>query len=163
MMRLVLFACGSAFLTTAAFAQSLTLKPPTVQYVSVVGSTSVPSAAPGAPLTLWADVTPKANIHVYAPGAKDVIPVALVMTPRSGITFSKPSYPAGELSATVGVDAPVPVYNKTFRIAQPIVLARPLISGETVTLAGAVNYQACDDRVCYPPASMPVMWSVKVQ
>jgi hypothetical protein len=32
-----------------------------------------------------------------------------------------------------------------------------------VTVAGTVNYQACDDRVCYPPESAPVMWTVLVK
>jgi hypothetical protein len=26
-----------------------------------------------------------------------------------------------------------------------------------------VNYQACDDRVCYPPESSPVSWTVVVK
>ncbi len=162
-MRLVLMTTCSLFLTAAASSQSLTLKPPAIQHVDITGTASAPSAKPGGTVTLWADVTPKANIHVYAPGAKPFTPVALVMTPRRGATFSKPSYPAGELSATAGIDQRVPVYKKTFRIVQRVVLERSLQSGETVTMYGAVNYQACDDRVCFAPASIPVMWSVNVQ
>jgi len=36
-------------------------------------------------------------------------------------------------------------------------------STQTLTLAAALNYQACDDRLCYPAASFPVVWSVNIQ
>jgi hypothetical protein len=36
-------------------------------------------------------------------------------------------------------------------------------SGETIVVAGKVTYQACDDRVCYPPESAPVSWTVNVK
>ena len=146
-----------------AFGQTLTLKPPAVQHVGVIGTANPASARPGERIMLWADVTPETNIRVYAPGAKDVLPVALVMTPERRATYSKPSYPAGRLASTVGLSERVLVYSETFRIVQPVVLARSLKAGETLIMAGAVNYQACDDRVCYPAASIPVTWSVRVR
>jgi hypothetical protein len=30
-------------------------------------------------------------------------------------------------------------------------------------VSGTVNYQACDDRVCYPPESSPITWTVVVK
>ncbi len=161
-MRLVLLAC-SLFLAADVSSQTLTLKAPAIQHVEVIGTTSAATVRPGGAVVLWADVTPKANIHVYAPGSKGFAPVALVMTPRHGAMFSKPSYPTAERSATLGITDLVPVYKKPFRILQRVVFARSLSSGETVTVAGAVNYQACDDRVCYAPSSIPVMWSVRLQ
>ena len=143
--------------------QALTLKPPTLQHVSVEGTTSAPTVAPGGRVTLWADVTPKARVHVYAAGAKDLTPVALVMTPRQGVTLAQPTYPASALSLTAGATEPAPVYSAPFRIAQPVTIARTVKAGETLTLAGAVNYQACDDRLCYPATSIPVTWTLKLQ
>jgi hypothetical protein len=32
-----------------------------------------------------------------------------------------------------------------------------------VVVAGVVSYQACDDKVCYPPESAPVAWTVMVK
>lgn len=119
--------------------------------------------APGGTATLWADITPNSKIHVYAQGAKDFTPVTLVMTPRSGVTLGKPSYPASELSLTAGVAEPVPVYRTMFRIAQPITVGASSKTGDTITLAGAVNYQACDDKVCYPTASISLVWNVTVK
>ena len=31
-----------------------------------------------------------------------------------------------------------------------------------MTVSGVVNYQACDDKVCYPPAEVPVTWELRV-
>src|SRR5436853_741750 len=99
MRRIVAAACvvlGS----TVASTQSLSPRPPVAQYVTVEPSASA-DAAPGGAVTLWADVTPKRNIHVYAPGAKDFTPIALVPTPNPRVTFAKPQLPAGRPIATV--------------------------------------------------------------
>lgn len=145
------------------FAQTLRLNPSAAQYVSVAAVASAAAVAPGGRVTLWAEGMPKANIHVYASGAKDFTPVALVMTPRQGVTFSRPAYPPSELSPTAGIAEQVPVYRKAFRIAQPVTVGGSVKVGETITIGGAVNYQACDDRVCYPTASIPVLWTVLVK
>jgi hypothetical protein len=33
----------------------------------------------------------------------------------------------------------------------------------TVTIAGTLEYQACDDRLCFPPRSIPVSYAVKLR
>ncbi len=30
---------------------------------------------------------------------------------------------------------------------------------DTVTIAGSLDYQACDDRICYNPVSVPLSWT----
>jgi hypothetical protein len=32
-----------------------------------------------------------------------------------------------------------------------------------MTVSGTVNYQSCDDKVCYPPESAPVTWTLTVK
>jgi hypothetical protein len=34
---------------------------------------------------------------------------------------------------------------------------------ETVTISGALEYQACDDRLCFNPRSIPVSYTVKLR
>ena len=114
-------------------------------------------------MTLWADVTPKPNIHVYASDKDGFTPVKLVLTPRADLTIGKVKSPEAELSPTLGVSDPVPVYRKMFRLAEPITVAATAKPGEELTIAGVVNYQACDDRVCYPTASLPISWTVRVK
>ncbi len=89
--------------------------------------------------------------------------VTIVVTPQRGVAFGKPAYPAGTPMSFPGIPERVPVYQKVFRITQPATIAGTATSGQTLTIAGAVNYQACDDRVCFPPASVPVMWRLRIQ
>ena len=34
--------------------------------------------------------------------------------------------------------------------------------GKTVAIKGVLKYQACDDKICYFPASVPPSWQVQV-
>jgi hypothetical protein len=150
---------------SALAAQTLAPAPSAVQHVAATPGADAGHAPAGATINLWVDVTPKPSIHVYAPGAKDYQIVTLVMTPQRGLTFGKASYPAGTPMAFPGTAERVPVYQKMFRITQPVTLARTVGAGQTpekLSLAGAVNYQACDDRVCFPPTSLPVKWTLEV-
>ena len=114
-------------------------------------------------MQLWVDVTPKPKIHVYAQGAKGFTPVALVVSKIAGVTAGKPKYPPSERFASPGTDGPVPVYAKPFRIVQPIAVGRKTRSGQVLNIAGTLTYESCDDRICYPAASIPVVWTVKVR
>jgi hypothetical protein len=156
-----------ALLPAAALAaQTLAPAPSAVQHVTATAGANAGHAPAGATIDLWVDVTPKPAIHVYAPGAKDYQIVTLVMTPLRGLTFGKAAYPAGTPMAFPGITERVPVYQKMFRITQPLTLARTVGSGQTpgkLSIAGAVNYQACDDRVCFPPTSLPVKWTLEVR
>jgi hypothetical protein len=150
-------------LAGVAGAQDLAPKAPATQYVTVESSMSAASASSGGTLMLWADVTPKRNIHVYAPGAKDVMPVSLVTTPSAQVTFASVQIPRGRPMTTIGTTEPTPVFTERFRIVQPVTISRSVPSGATVMVAAALNYQACDDRLCYPAAVLPVIWTISVK
>jgi Disulphide bond corrector protein DsbC len=152
------------FLLALAFAQTL-LPKSSVQQIAVMPSTSAASVAKGETLTLWADVTPNRNIHVYATDKQGFTPLSLKVVPQPRIAIGKVTYPPAEQGFTPGIDMmiPLPMYTKPFRVAQPITIAPSAKSGDTVTIAGAINYQACDDRLCYPATSFPVTWAVTVK
>ena len=162
-MRPLLLACVLSSLSTPIAAQTALLKePPKTQHVSINAGGDTTAAAGGL-ITLWADVTPRANVHVYAAGAKEFTPVSIVPTPIDGVTFLKPTFPAPALQATLGSALPVPAYRTTFRITQPVRIGERTPRGTVLTLAAAINYQACDDRVCYPVLVAPVLWNVAVK
>jgi hypothetical protein len=80
-----------------------------------------------------------------------------MLTPRPGVVSAgKPTYPKAEPVAIAGAEA-TPAYRTTFRIVQPVTIAA---AGHDVQISGVLNYQACDDRVCYPVAALPVTWTV---
>jgi hypothetical protein len=132
-------------------------------HLTMATSASVTVAPLGATVRLFVDVIPDLKVHVYAPGAKDYIPIALVMTPRPGVTVGKLAYPKSQDWYFEPLKEHVPVYEAPFRLEQMITLGQPLKAGDRLTVAGTVTYQACDDVVCFNPVSAPVSWTVTVK
>jgi hypothetical protein len=151
-------------LIALTLAQAL-LPKTTVQQITATPSTSSPTVAKGGAVTLWADVTPNKNMHVYATNKQGFTPLSLVVAQQPRIAVGKVTYPPAEQGLTPGIDMmmSIPTYTKPFRVAQAITVSPSVKSGDVVTIAGAINYQACDDRLCYPATSLPVTWAVTVK
>jgi cytochrome c biogenesis DsbD-like protein len=143
--------------------QSLLFKTETLQHIDVVPSVSAATVAKGGTVTLWADVTPKPNIHVYATDKYGFSPVSLVFGVQPRVTFGKVKYPTPEGGLSPGTDMLIPMYSKPFRLTQTATLSPSAKSGDVITISGAVNYEACNDRLCFPATSFPVTWVVTVK
>jgi hypothetical protein len=48
-------------------------------------------------------------------------------------------------------------------IGPPKAFAVPLRCDASVTITGVLNYQACDDKACFMPQSVPLTWTVNVR
>jgi hypothetical protein len=63
----------------------------------------------------------------------------------------------------------VPVYQRPFRIVQDVMLdpsrdgSLALKDVTRLTITGTFDYQACDDKVCFAPQSIPLSWSIGVK
>jgi hypothetical protein len=156
-MHCLLWAGCAVLCPPALLAQTLSPKQPAVQHV-LVATSATPRAASGK-VTLHVDVTPKPNIHVYAAGATEFTPVSLVLAPRVGVTAGRPAYPRAHPVPPLSVDK-APAYRGAFRIAQPITVTA---AAGDVVISGVLNYQACDELLCYPVASLPVSWTIKTR
>ena len=130
-------------------------------HATIVASPADVSGKAGAKTVLFVDVTPKPGIHVYAPGNQDYIPITVKLSPQSAVKPGKLAYPKADI-ATIA-DEKVAVFEKPFRLTQDVTLDKSAKPGSTVAVAGTVNFQACDDRVCYPPENASVSWSVSVK
>lgn len=115
----------------------------------------------GAKLALFVDVTPKPGIHVYAPGTEFYIPISVKLSTPPEVKAGKLAYPKSEMLTLL--NEKVPVFQKPFRLTQDVTLDKAAKKGSTVVVSGTVNYQACDDAVCYPPETAPVSWTVTVK
>jgi DsbC/DsbD-like thiol-disulfide interchange protein len=130
-------------------------------HAAILSSPAEVNGAAGAKLALFVDVSPKPGIHVYAPGSENYIPITVKLNAQPEIKAGKLAYPKSEMMTFA--DEKVPVFQKPFRLTQDVTLDKSAKAGSTVTVSGIVNYQACDDRVCYAPESAPVTWSVIVK
>lgn len=117
-------------------------------------------------LTLAVDITPKPGMRVYAPGNKDYKPVDLVVEPATGFTTTSTKYPVAEDFVFAPTRERVKVYTSTFRLTRDLVgvpkkgPAGGADAATHLTVTGRVEYQACDDTVCYLPQTVPMTWSL---
>ncbi len=124
---------------------------------------------PGSLVTLTAEVRLPPDVHVYAPGAKSYKPIVLVIDNVPEMQFRPVTYPHAKILYLPAIKERVPVFEGTFHISQDIRVntAASFASslgadGKVFTISGKLEYQACDSKICYLPASVPVKWELQV-
>ena len=138
-------------------------------HLDVTSYASDQVAAPGTHFSLVLDVTPAARVHVYAPGATGYIPVAITLQPQAGLVVRGARFPKAEDYFFDPLNEHVPVYQHPFRIVQDVMLdpsreaAARLKDMTSLTITGTFEYQACDDKVCFTPQSIPLSWAIGVK
>jgi peroxiredoxin len=127
---------------------------------------SEPAVAPGNRFSIALDVQPHNGIHVYAPGAKSYRVIGLTIAPQPFVHALPMKYPASQVYFFKPLNERVPVYQKPFTLVQEVILegtpqAQAAFRGkDSVTVSGTLEYQACDDKICYNPASVPLSWTL---
>jgi peroxiredoxin len=134
--------------------------------LDVVTYPSDSAIAPGNRFSVVAQVTPHNGVHVYAPGAKNYKVIEFKVFPAKYIRTRATVYPPSEIYFFKPLNERVPTYQKAFTISQDIVLdgqasTRTALAKQTsMTIGGALTYQACDDRLCYDQVTLPLSWTV---
>ena len=134
---------------------------PQLEFTAWPSNTSV---SVGTRFSIAVEVRPNENMHVYAPGAEanGYRVIGLELAPSDMYRFEPVEYPDSEIYYFEPLDEHVPVFQEPFTLLQEIVMAgspeteAALAEMETITLSGFLNYQACDDAICYLPQSVPV-------
>ena len=136
--------------------------------LEVTTSVSDETISAGTVFSVVVDVKPLKKVHVYAPGVTGYKPIALKIEPVPGLKLRPVRYPPSETYHFRPLNERVPVYQKPFRLVQElnVELSREgqalLRDSDKLIIKGSFDYQACDDKVCFPPTSIPVEWTVKV-
>jgi len=138
-------------------------------HLTMSASLSDAVAAPGARLAMVVNVTPQPGIHLYAPGKHDYQVVKLTIDPQPWLRPHDTIYPASQIYHFKPLNERVEVFMKPFQVRRDFTfLATPeaqklLGSLAAVTITGALEYQACDDRVCFNPARVPISFVVALK
>jgi hypothetical protein len=138
-------------------------------HLSVNAAVSDEVVAPGERVSVVVDVTPRRGMHVYAPGGHTYRVVRLTLDSRPWARMHEPVYPPHEIYHFKPLDERVEVYQRPFRLVQDVTIlatreAQKLLAGmPALTISGRLEYQACDDTICYQPQSVPVSWTLKVK
>lgn len=127
------------------------------------------SVALGNRFSLVLEVTPGKGVHVYAPGASSYRVISLKIVPQPFVRVLPVQYPPSEIYFFKPLNERVPVYQKPFTLLQEIVPdvtteAQAAFKGkDSLTLNGTLEYQACDDKVCFNPLFVPFSWTVTLR
>jgi AhpC/TSA family/Disulphide bond corrector protein DsbC len=127
------------------------------------------TVAPGTHFSVVIDGVPEKNVHVYAPGVTGYKPLALTIDPQLGLIVRAIQYPKPQDYFFKPLNEHVPVYQKAFRVIQDLAIdpsrdaEAALRDVPSLTIKGALSYQACDDNVCFLPQSIPLTWTVNLK
>jgi thiol:disulfide interchange protein DsbD len=117
----------------------------------------------GSPVRLALRVVLPEGLHVQSDQPRDpsLIPTVLSIEPPTGISVQSLTYPSPTDFTLEGQTEPLAVFGHDFVVGARILVASGVADGEVV-IPGRLRYQACDDRVCFAPATAEVRWSVRV-
>ena len=136
-------------------------------HLALTAAVSDPIVAPGERVSLVFEISPKPGMHVYAPGGHSYRVVRVSLDPQPWLRAHEVNYPAPEIYHFKPLDERVEVYQRPFRLVQEVTIlamAQKLVASQSeLTITGRVEYQACDDKLCYTPQTVPVQWVVPLK
>ena len=105
----------------------------------------------------------KPRTHIYAPGVEHYTPIEWQMAESSLWATHPVQFPASRMANLPAIGETVPVYDGHIRLFRDITIsqdaARTLGSSRCLTVTGSFRYQACDDKLCYFPKTLPLAWT----
>jgi hypothetical protein len=134
------------------------------KHLRLATTASTQFARPGQRIVLSLDVTLNSRMHVYAPGVQGYIPIDWKLEEGTTVKPQAFVYPASQMMHLKAIGETVPVYKDRIRINREITFGpedalKPLVnSAGDLILRGSFRYQACDDRECYLPQTVPLEW-----
>ena len=132
---------------------------------------SNPNITVGTKFSVAIEIEPNENIHLYAPGAEQLgyRVIGLTMAEVPHIRFEPMEFPDSEIYHFRPLDERVPVYQQPFMLLQEAVVsgepeaAEALARIDALTVSGTLNYQACDDKICFDPVTVPLSFTLDVE
>ncbi|MCC6585321.1 MAG: redoxin domain-containing protein [Bryobacterales bacterium] len=117
----------------------------------------------GSRVTVGLDVELLPGMHVYAPGVQDSYkPIDWKIQESPAWVTLAGSYPKGRLLRLRAINETVPVYQGKFRLTREVVVGQPkeiaaaLTPDRELKVQAWFYYQACDDKICYAPVTVPL-------
>ena len=101
------------------------------------------------------------HVNSEAPLEDFLIPTVLTLDPPAGITLDGLAWPEPILLEQQGAENPLAVFEEEFVIGAAFALDADLPPGDYV-VPGTLRYQACDERMCYIPATAELSFPVRV-
>ena len=143
----------------------------TTTHLKLTAYPSDPSVTVGTRFSIAVEIEPNPDIHVYAPGAEQMgyRVIGLTMAPVPHVRFEPAEFPASEIYYFDPLDERVPVYQLPFMLLQEAVVSgaaeveEALAELDALTLTGTLDYQACNDELCFNPVSVPLSFTLDLE
>jgi thiol:disulfide interchange protein len=106
---------------------------------------------------------PSKDLHVQSNKPRDpsLIPTVLTVTPPEGVRVAEIVFPKPTDLAQEGQTEPLAVFESEFAIGVRFEVASNVAAG-ALEVPARLRYQACDDKLCYAPASANLVWKLNV-
>lgn len=131
-------------------------------HLSFTASISPDVARPGGRLSLVVNVMPKKRMHVYAPGTT-YRAITVTLDRHPSLKPSPPVYPKPSIYFFKPLQERVLVFSDPFKLTMSIQVGTVPPKAAPLKITGTLSYQACDDRVCYLPETVPLQWTIPVK
>jgi AhpC/TSA family protein/cytochrome c biogenesis DsbD-like protein len=139
-------------------------------------SSSNAVVGPGQRFTLVLDFEVEEGHHLYAPGVAGgyrPLSVRLEQPPRV-MRIEAPRFPAPKPYVFQPLNETVPIFAGAFRVTVDVTMNDTNVGWaqdrlddparyEPVDLVGTLGYQVCNHTKCYPPATLPLRFAVKLR
>ena len=118
---------------------------------------------PGASLRAALLVTLPERFHVQSNAPRDpaFVPTVLTIDAPTGIRATEIVFPKATDLKQAGQPQPLAVFEHEFAIGVQFELASGVTAG-AIDVPAHLHYQACDDRLCYPPVTADIRWTLNV-
>ncbi|HBY59066.1 MAG TPA: hypothetical protein DEH78_04550 [Solibacterales bacterium] len=125
----------------------------------------------GSRIGLVVEVELKRKMHVYVPGVQSSYKPIVWTVEDSPAWLAQPaSFPKALTLHLPAIGESVPVYEGKLRLTRDLSIGQPAEvrpalagGGSELVVRGAFRYQACDDRQCFPPAAIPLQWTLRFE
>jgi cytochrome c biogenesis protein CcdA len=101
------------------------------------------------------------GLHANSNRPRDplLIPMTLSVTPPAGVTVEEIVYPEPTDLKQAGADLPLSVFEREFVVG--IILTISQAAAGELTVPASLRYQACDETMCYLPATVETSWRLR--
>jgi thiol:disulfide interchange protein DsbD len=125
------------------------------EIVAVTILSSVDKLRPGVEERIALEISIAAPFHINSaqPVDENMIPTVIRLAGPEGVTFGALQFPAAQSKSLSFSATPLEVYEGSLRVFTTVRLP-PGFKEKELPLAGRIEYQACDDKACLPPADL---------
>jgi hypothetical protein len=134
----------------------------TSEHLTATTWISQENARAGNRVTLVMEAVLPPSMHVYAPGVVGYRPIQLKIEIDPALSVHAPQFPPARVKLLPAINERVPVYEGKVRIERDFTISAGIQPGR-INVRGTLEYQACDDTVCYVPKTIPFAFTIGIE